>query len=135
MAQSIIPTLLDSDDEDLKHWKQNLKAHQLEEQARVLCDPLSKIRGLQVITPQGSMCAMVKVAMKDFDLLDDLDFLTMLLHEENVFVLPGSAFGAPHMIRVVFCSHNSMLEEAVGRISAFCQRHWINKERNVENHL
>jgi tyrosine aminotransferase len=79
--------------------------------------------------PQGAMYAMVTLDTSCFDpsIQDDLDFTTLLLKEENVFVLPGRAFGVDSpsftVFRVVFCASVELLREATVRISDFCDRH------------
>ena len=72
---------------------------------------------------------MVELDASSFDneIEDDLDFTKLLLKEENVFVLPGRAFGVDSsqrpVFRVVFCASVDMLREASGRIFNFCARH------------
>jgi tyrosine aminotransferase len=79
--------------------------------------------------PQGAMYVMVTLDTSCFDqsIQDDLDFTKLLLKEENVFVLPGRAFGVDSpsftVVRVVFCASVDLLREATVRISDFCHRH------------
>ena len=50
----------------------------------------------------------------------DADFVTALLEEEGVAVVPGSAFGlAPHF-RISYATADEILEDACGRIQRFC---------------
>lgn len=122
LAQTAIPALLDTTDPGLTAWKEELR-ETLAEQAEQLCDRLSACRGLEVVAPQGAMYAMVRILPNKLDMKDDLEFSSLLLKEENVFVLPGSAFGMPQVFRVVFCSAKPLLEQAADRISEFCRRH------------
>ncbi len=80
------------------------------------------------------MYAMVRIDPDKFDdrIVDDVSFMRLLLEEENVVVLPGRAFGlggegggaeSIHVFRVVFCTPEDVLREAVGRISKFCLGH------------
>lgn len=83
------------------------------------------------------MYAMVGISVKEFDsnITDDVSFMGLLLEEENVVVLPGQAFGLvglsasdlsndyQYVFRVVFCAPEEVLQEAAGRILAFCSRH------------
>lgn len=69
------------------------------------------------------MYAMVKIDTEILDVESDIAFSTRLLDEENVFVLPSSAFGTKNMFRVVFCAAEPLLDLAVERISDFCYRH------------
>jgi tyrosine aminotransferase len=122
LAQSVIPTLLSPLTPDMATWRENLRVT-LEQQAMFLCAKLSHCHGLEVVPPQGSMYAMVKIDINALDVNDDLDFASKLLKEENVFLLPGRAFGVGNAFRVVFCSAEPILEEAAQRIANFCSRH------------
>jgi tyrosine aminotransferase len=124
LVQSAIPPLLAPDDPTLVTWMEELR-QTLGRQAEQLCNRLSKCHGLEVVAPQGAMYAMVRISTEKLDLASDLEFSSLLLKEENVFVLPGSAFGMPNVFRVVFCSAESLLEEAADRIAEFCRRHSI----------
>jgi len=72
---------------------------------------------------------MVELEISSFDneIEDDLDFTKLLLKEENVFVLPGRAFGVDPsqrpVFRVVFCASVDLLREAAQRICEFCAQH------------
>ena len=130
LPQSVVPALLDpssqSDRDAIAKWKVELKST-LELQARAMCDGLVECHGLSVRFPQGAMYAMVGIDTSRLDIQDDMDFTKLLLKEENVFVLPGQAFGVDSsqrpVFRVVFCSSVDMLSEAAQRISNFCSRH------------
>lgn len=123
LAQSAIPALL-TPSAELSEWKLNLR-QTLESRAVLICRELSKCHGLTVYTPQGSMYAIVKVESSKFVgmLQDDVEFTKKLLHEENVFVLPGQAFHYPGVFRVVYCAAPDVLIEACRRICNFCHRH------------
>ena len=54
---------------------------------------------------------------------DDVVFTQRLLAEENVLMLPGTAFNIPHFVRLVFCAPLDKLGEALDRTAAFCARH------------
>ena len=57
---------------------------------------------------------------------NDVSFTKLLLAEENVFVLPGKAFGAStDLFRVCFGASQNILEDAFDRISSFCKRHCV----------
>jgi len=136
LAQSVVPALLDpcseSDRDAIAKWKAQLKST-LQLQAQTICDGLAECHGLSVHLPQGAMYAMVELDTSRFDvaLQDDLEFTKLLLKEENVFVLPGSAFGVNSsqrpVFRVVFCASADMLRKAAQRISNFCARHAANE--------
>ena len=121
LTQSVIPSLLTTSPK-LLEWKQELR-ETLERQAFSLCELLDGCEGLNVISPQGAMYAMVQIDCSVLDIKDDMEFSSRLLSEENVFVLPGQAFGVKNVFRVVFCSPTNVLEIAAKRISNFCLRH------------
>ena len=54
---------------------------------------------------------------------DDVEFTQQLLTEENVFVLPGTVFGAVGYVRLVVCSPLEKLKIACDRMEDFCKRH------------
>jgi tyrosine aminotransferase len=132
LAQSVVTALLNpasqSEQDSINEWKMGLRST-LELQARTLCDGLANSHGLTVHMPQGAMYAMVTLDTSRFgpSIQDDLDFTKLLLKEENVFVLPGRAFGVDSpsftVFRVVFCASVELLREAAERISDFCARH------------
>ena len=68
---------------------------------------------------------MVKINTNILDIKDDVEFSKKLLEEQNVFVLPGSAFGTKNIFRVVFCSELMLLGTAVKRITEFCNDHTV----------
>lgn len=68
---------------------------------------------------------MVKIDTTILDIKNDVEFSMKLLEEQNVFVLPGSAFGTKNIFRVVFCSELMLLGTAAERISDFCNDHTI----------
>lgn len=128
LVQSIIPTLLTpatiERQTELQQFKSKLKK-QLALQAKLLCKELSKCPGLNVYEPQGAMYTMIKIDLQHFDdaIGSDVDFTKKLLEEENVFVLPGQAFGLDGAVRVVYCADPETLQQASDRVLSFCQRH------------
>jgi len=69
------------------------------------------------------MYAMIRIDTDILDVNDDMDFASKLLEEENVFILPGKACGAPDFFRVAYCSSEAILETAARRINSFCSHH------------
>ena len=124
LPQTAIPALLNPADERVSSWKVDLIA-KLEEQAAFVCGELSQVTGLQVLKPGGAMYTLVRLDIASFDdsILNDVSFCEALLKEENVFVLPGSCFGAENMIRIVYCAPITVLNDAADRIRSFCLRH------------
>lgn len=128
LVQKSIPKLLNPENSLIQDWKINLRAT-LERQASFLCQKLSACPGLEVLMPQGAMYAIVRIDVSRFEkaIRSDLEFSSCLLQEENVFVLPGTAFGVTGLFRVVFCAPEEILEQAASRMKAFCERHLLEK--------
>ncbi|KAJ9686264.1 hypothetical protein PVL29_015257 [Vitis rotundifolia] len=87
-----------------------------------------RIKDIPCITclqkPEGSMFVMVKLnlsLLEDID--DDVEFCMKLSKEESVIVLPGVAVGMKNWLRVTFAIDPPSLEDGLGRIKAFYQRH------------
>ena len=94
---------------------------------------------LEVIRPQGAMYVMFRVpagvcggggagagagAGAGGGERDDLRFAQRLQAEENVAVLPGSAFSAPGFCRVVITPPLDVLAQAFDRMAAFVARNY-----------
>jgi aspartate/methionine/tyrosine aminotransferase len=132
LAQSAIPKLLSSTTPGLVAWKQNLNTT-LERQAVFFCTKISLCNGLEPVVPQGTFYALVKI---DYSILemDDWEFSTRLLEEENLIVLPGSAIGAPRdVFRISFHLPEKSLYVAAHRLSEFCRRH--SRKQRVEEFM
>ncbi|RVX09462.1 Tyrosine aminotransferase [Vitis vinifera] len=57
------------------------------------------------------------------DIEDDMDFCVKLSKEESVIILPGFTVGMKNWLRITFATESPSLEDGLGRIKAFCQRH------------
>lgn len=123
LAQSVVPVLLDPDNQNVREWKISIQKC-LSLQAQFLYNQLCQAPGLEVSKAQGAMYIMVRIRIDEFDLVNDIEFTQQLLREENVFVLPGTCFDCPNAFRVVFCADIPSLHQASDRIIQFCQRHW-----------
>lgn len=74
--------------------------------------------------PQGSMTMMVKVNLSLLeDITDDIEFCFKLAKEESLILMPGLAVGLKHWLRITFATDPTSLEEGLGRLKSFCQRH------------
>ena len=123
----LTPTRGSADEAALKAFH-TATMKQLEDNAMFTVEQLSKVKGLNVVIPQGAMYVMVGVDVETaFDpasgMKNDVDFAQKLLLEENVFVLPGKCFGVDNFFRVVFTAPKDKLAEAYARIALFCERH------------
>ncbi|XP_058095809.1 tyrosine aminotransferase-like [Magnolia sinica] len=74
--------------------------------------------------PEGSMFVMVKLNLSHLeDIYDDVDFCSKLAKEESVILLPGCAVGLKNWLRITFAIDATSLEDGLGRLKSFCQRH------------
>uniref|UniRef100_A0A5B7AZY5 Putative tyrosine aminotransferase-like n=1 Tax=Davidia involucrata TaxID=16924 RepID=A0A5B7AZY5_DAVIN len=119
--QGAVPQILEKTEDDFF-----LKIVNILREAAEIC--YDRIKEIPCITcpskPEGSMFVMVKLnlsLLEDID--DDLDFCVKLAKEESVIVLPGVAVGLKNWLRITFAIEPSSLEEGLGRIKAFYQRH------------
>ena len=87
---------------------------------------LQDIPGFNVIRPQGAFYLLPDVseaaAKTGYASVDD--FVTALLTEANVAVIPGSGFGAHSTIRLSYATSLETLTEAVERIHQFVTSKW-----------
>ena len=87
---------------------------------------LAAIPGVKVLKPQGAFYLLPDVSetaeKTGYTSVDD--FVSALLTEANVAVIPGSGFGAPATIRLSYATSLELLEEAVRRIDAFVKAKW-----------
>ncbi|KAG5551962.1 hypothetical protein RHGRI_010153 [Rhododendron griersonianum] len=95
----------------------------------------SKIEEIPCITcpskPEGSMFVMVKLNLSLLENIeDDIDFSLQLAKEESVVVLPGVVVGLKNWLRITFAIDPASLEDGLGRVKAFCERHA--KKQQVE---
>jgi tyrosine aminotransferase len=124
LAQTAVPALLNPSDTSTQQWKAELR-EKLEYHATFLCQKLAKCHGLSVQIPGGAMYALCRVDPTQMDetVENDVDFMKLLLQEENVLVLPGTCFGIANAFRVVYCAPVEILQQAAERIHQFCERH------------
>ncbi|KAL3903165.1 MAG: hypothetical protein SGARI_005500, partial [Bacillariaceae sp.] len=113
LTQAAIPTLLSASTPGLQAWKEKHRSS-LERQGMLLCSSLNFNFCMKVGPPQGSMYALVQLSCQHLDdgIQNDMDFALKLVQEENIFVLPGSVFGAPGTFRVAFSASEEALELA-----------------------
>ncbi|SOC19875.1 aspartate aminotransferase [Ureibacillus xyleni] len=97
-----------------------------ESRLEVIYPKLSAIPGFKVLKPQGAFYLLPDVseaaAKTGYNSVDD--FVTALLTEANVAVIPGSGFGVPSTIRLSYATSLELLEEAVKRMDNFVRSKW-----------
>jgi aminotransferase len=89
---------------------------------RLVVDGLNAV-GLRTFEPRGAFYAFPEVTTTTG--LSSEDFAQGLLQEERVAVIPGSAFGpsGEGHVRACYATSYEQLEEALGRIGRFVDRH------------
>lgn len=91
----------------------------------LITDEISKIDGVDLVTPQGSFYAFPSI-----DVNDDWDFCIELLKETGVIVVPGAGFGqkpGTSHFRIVTCPTDEILTIAFRLIGDFFKKY---KEKN-----
>ena len=84
--------------------------------------------GLQCFEPRGAFYMFP--CIKEFGMTSD-EFANRFLHEEEVAVIPGTAFGdcGEGFLRISYAYSIEELKEAVGRLANFVER--LRKEKNL----
>ncbi|MBI4546634.1 MAG: pyridoxal phosphate-dependent aminotransferase [Ignavibacteriae bacterium] len=89
-----------------------------------VAEQLSKISGIELQIPKGafylfpSVKAFVGKRVDDKLIKDDMDMSHFLLQEEQLAVVPGSAFGAKNYLRLSYAASMKELEKAVQRLQS-----------------
>ncbi|MGI9233500.1 MAG: pyridoxal phosphate-dependent aminotransferase [Woeseiaceae bacterium] len=80
---------------------------------------LNQIDGFQCRAGEGTFYAFPRIAgaMQRLGMQTDIELVERLLNEADVACVPGSAFGAPHYLRLSFACSLKSLEDAVNRIN------------------
>ncbi|HEY4387261.1 MAG TPA: aminotransferase class I/II-fold pyridoxal phosphate-dependent enzyme [Ktedonobacteraceae bacterium] len=92
-----------------------------ERRGRMLVEGFNRI-GMPACEPHGAFYAFPYVGNSG---MNDEEFAEKLLFEEEVAVVPGSAFGAAGTgyVRAAYCTAYNKLEEALVRMERFMQKH------------
>lgn len=95
------------------------------ERLDVFYELINEIPGLQTVKPKGAFYLFPKAteaAKKNgFNTVDE--WVTAILEEEKVAIVPGSGFGAPNYIRLSYALSLDELREAAKRIKRFVENH------------
>jgi len=95
------------------------------ERLDVFYELINEIPGLQTVKPKGAFYLFPKAteaAKKNgFNTVDE--WVTAILEEEKVAIVPGSGFGAPDYIRLSYALSLDELREAAKRIKRFVENH------------
>lgn len=109
--------------EALLHGEEHVRAMvaSYDERRKIIVDGFNRI-GLTCYEPRGAFYAFPSIARTG---MSSDDFAEKLLFEEQVAVVPGSAFGAAGegFVRCTYCTAREQIEEALARIGRFVQKH------------
>lgn len=88
-------------------------------------DAVAKLPGVDCLKPQGAFYLFPNVseAVKMTGYTSVEAFVTALLEEEKVALVPGGGFGAPNNVRLSYATRLEDLEEAIRRIETFIKKH------------
>lgn len=119
--QGAVPQILETTEEEFFSKITDI----LRETADICYDQLEEIPCITCPKkPEGSMFVMVKL---NYSLLEginsDMEFALKLAKEESVIVLPGITVGLKDWLRITFAIEPSALEDGLGRMKAFYDRH------------
>ncbi|MDT3427670.1 aspartate aminotransferase [Paenibacillus forsythiae] len=94
----------------------------------LLLSGLNKIEGIECSVPQGAFYAFPKVSnfigseFQGKQISDINQFCDLLLEDQLISVVPGSAFGEPNNIRLNFAVSTELILEAIQRIRNFTEK-------------
>jgi aspartate aminotransferase len=85
-----------------------------------ICDLLSQEEKLELIVPQGAFYVFPRI-LRETE-VDTARFCQILLEEEGLAVIPGSAFGSEGHVRLSFAASEEDIREGVRRLRSFLCR-------------
>ncbi|MFD1738515.1 pyridoxal phosphate-dependent aminotransferase [Bacillus salitolerans] len=92
-----------------------------EERLNIIYEKLLHIPGFTCLKPQGAFYLFPNVTkaveLTGYESVDE--WVTAILEQEKVAIVPGSGFGAPDYVRLSYATSLDLLEKAVGRIHNF----------------
>ncbi|XP_010509309.1 PREDICTED: cystine lyase CORI3-like [Camelina sativa] len=123
VIQAALPTILENTPEEFFHKRQKF----LKEKADFAYSKLKEIPTLTCyLKPEACTFLWTELNLSRFaDIKDDEEFCEKLATEENLVLLPGIAFGLKNWARHSIDMEISTLEDALGRLKSFCERHSI----------
>src|SRR5699024_6322670 len=85
---------------------------------------INAIPGINCIKPNGAFYLFPNVKKAatagGFETVDE--WVTALLEEEKVALVPGSSFGAPNNVRLSYATNLDILEDAATRMKRFVEK-------------
>jgi alanine-synthesizing transaminase len=116
--QYAIPAALQGPQDHLKETVNKLRRRR-----DLVMEWSQRTRRVSCVSPRGAFYAFPRLDIPD----SDDDFVRGLLAEEHVLVVNGGGFGqgpGTRHIRIVFLPPEHILEPALGKITAYLEKHW-----------
>ena len=84
---------------------------------------VNSIPGLSVVMPKGALYCFPRIAIRHFNITDDVKFVMDLLRDQHLLLVQGTGFNwkKPDHFRIVFLPDKDTLTEAVHRLAAFLE--------------
>ncbi|SDH06496.1 L-aspartate aminotransferase apoenzyme [Alteribacillus persepolensis] len=108
------------DDGAVEHMRQAF-----EERLNRVYEKLVSLPGVECVKPKGAFYLFpnVKQAAADCGFANVDEWVSALLEEEKVAVVPGSGFGSPDNIRLSYATSLDVIEQALERMEQFITKH------------
>jgi aminotransferase len=115
-AQYAVAAMLDKSDEDVEAMRA-----EYDRRRRLMVDGFNEL-GLACFEPRGAFYTFPSIRAAG---MDDITFAETLLQQEQVAVVPGTAFGqsGTSYVRACYATAYDQIEEALERLHRFMQRH------------
>lgn len=118
MSQMASIRALKAGEDDVEYMRQGY-----DERRKLIVNGFNSM-GLACFEPRGAFYAFPSIQHTDFS---DAEFCELLLTEDRVAMIPGSAFGnsGSGFVRASYASSTENIEAALERIACFLQRHGL----------
>ena len=83
---------------------------------QLICNLLSEVSQIKFYAPQGAFYVLCDISQTG---MDAEDFAKQILEQQNLAVIPGTAFGAPHAIRLSYACSEDNIKKAIDRLKQF----------------
>lgn len=97
----------------------------LQEKYTLATNALTQIEGIQLLPTTGTFYLFPNITdiITKFQLKDDVEYCQRLLQEQQLAIVPGSAFGSPNHVRISFASSKENILAGIAKIQQFNQSH------------
>lgn len=98
---------------------------EFDERRKLICKLINDTKGLSCVEPDGAFYVMMNISQilgmkhNGIEIMDSMDFSSMLLESKSVAVVPGIAFGDHNYVRLSYAISREKIEEGIKRIASF----------------